>query len=119
MKELSDTFHSADIEKLQKEFEVLTFPNDFDFIYPDQIPSAGVAIVEGSVELIKNTRVIQTIDKGWIIGISQLLEEVPFKCGCRVKANSKVIMIGKSTLLESIKDKNSTLYPVLGQFRNK
>ncbi|MFP5384756.1 MAG: hypothetical protein ACLGHN_01665 [Bacteriovoracia bacterium] len=117
MNDLLTSFQSADLEKLQKEFEVLTFPNDFDLVYQDQIPSAGIAVVEGALELLKNSKVMETINPGQVIGISHLLEEIPFKFVCRVKANSKIILIGKSKLLSSIKNKRSPLYPLLRPFR--
>lgn len=99
MKEKPNLLNLGDIEILEKEFDILTFPNDFDLVYENQIPSTGVAILDGCVEMMKGSKIQDTITKGHVLGLQELLEEIPSKYGYRVKAHSKVVLIGKSQII--------------------
>jgi hypothetical protein len=89
----------SEIEILKKDFEVLTFPHDFNLVYEGQIPCAGVTLLEGQIEILKASKIITIIDAPNLLGINQLLSGIPVKYGCCVKANSKIILLGKSDLL--------------------
>jgi len=99
MMEKVNPLNAKEIESLKKDFELLTFPSDFDLVYEDQVPNAGIALIEGSIELIKNSKVKEIIRDKSLIGIEQLLDQKPVKYGFRVKANSKIILLGKSDLM--------------------
>lgn len=116
MKEKVTLLGKKELNALQKEFEVLTFTSDFDFVYEEQVPPAVIVIVEGKLELIKNSKVIQEVTSGHLLGMKQLLEETPVKTGCRVKGNSRVILLGKSHLLKSVKNKRSPLYSLMSSY---
>lgn len=113
MKEKASLLNPTDIEILEREFETLTFPNDFDLVYENQIPSTGVAILEGTVELIKNSKVFAKFDANYLLGLNHLIHETPARYGMRVKANSKVILLGKSQIMNSVKNRRSVLYKML------
>lgn len=98
-----NSLKQSEMKALSQEFEVLTFPNDFELIYENHIPSAGIAIVDGSLELLKKSKVQHVVPSGHVLGIQELLHEKPIPYACRVKANSKVILLGKSKLLEAMK----------------
>lgn len=101
------------IEALKEDFETLTFPNDFDLVYENQVPATGVALLEGFIELTKGSKVKGKYSSGYILGLSQLLEDTPVKFGLRVKAKSKVILIGKSKFLECSRKKGNLLKKLL------
>lgn len=101
MKEKINPLNSEEIEALKKDFELLTFPSDFDLVYEDQVPNTGIALIEGAIELVKKSKVKEIIKDRGLIGIAQLLDEKPVKFGLRVKANSKIILLGKSDILSS------------------
>lgn len=113
MKDKVNILDSEIIEALKKDFETLTFPNDFDLVYENQVPATGVALLEGIVELTKGSKVKGKYSSGHILGLSQLLEDTPVKFGLRVKAKSKVILIGKSKFLECSKKKGNLLKKLL------
>lgn len=102
--------NSAQIKALKDGFEILTFPSDFDLVYENQVPNAGIALIEGKVELIRNAKVEEVIQKGHLFGIHQLLAGTPVGLGCRVKANSKIILLGKSDLMNFSEDKKSQFH---------
>lgn len=113
MKEKVSVLDPDILEILKKEFDILTFPNDFDLVYENQIPATGVAVLEGMIELIKGSKVKGKYSAGHLLGLSQLLEDTPVKFGFRVKAQSKVILIGKSKFLECSKKKGNLLKKLL------
>lgn len=100
-----------DIEILKKDFEVLTFTNDFELVYENQIPCTGIALIEGHIEIFKDSKIISVVDAPNLFGIIELLGGIPVKYGCRVKANSKIILLGKSDIL-SFRKKNSKGHPL-------
>ena len=109
MKEKLSFLNSDEIEALKEQFEVLTFPNDFDVVYENQIPSAGIALIEGEINLIKKSKVEQTLSKGCLLGINQLLMESPVRMGVRIRKNSQIVLLGKSEILNLLKNKRSKL----------
>jgi len=109
MKERISQLTPDELLFLTKKYEVLTFPYDFDLVYEKQIPTAGVALIQGQIDLVKNNKLIETIQSGNILGIYQLLTHTPVRFGCRIKSNSQIILLGKADLLQLIKDKKSKI----------
>lgn len=109
MKEDINQLEPGDIASLKEKFEVMTFAKDFDVFYEEQIPVAGIALVQGKIEMIKKSRPFKTITTSCLIGISQLLNSVPSSSGCRIKKDSQIIFLGKSDLLSLLKNKRSKI----------
>lgn len=87
------------VAKLMKTFDILSINKDFDFVYEKQIPNMGLALIEGEIELFKKTRILGVIAPSSLLGAYQLLHQEPVKFGCRIKKDSKVILISKSDLM--------------------
>lgn len=103
-----------DLKQLTEEFEVLTFPNDMDLIYEDHVPVTGIILLEGTLEIFKGDTIVETIvPPPTMVGVGNLINEIPVDNGCRIKAKSKVILIGKSKILDILKDKRSHLFKLL------
>lgn len=98
MKIKSSLLTQKDISILGQAFETLVFPNDFDLIYENHVPTAGLVLIEGKLELLKKSKTKIEITDPHLLGISELQDGSPFPYGCRVKANSKVMLIGKSQI---------------------
>jgi hypothetical protein len=111
MMEKVTSLSSADIDILKKDFEILTFPNDFDLVYENQVPCAGIALIDGQIEILKDSKVELIISSGHLLGVGQLLSGTPVRYGCRLKAKSKIILLGKSDIL-SFQSKKSKLHPI-------
>ncbi len=107
---------TSQVEALIEEFDLLTFPNDFDIVYENQVPCTGIALIHGQIELIRNTKILRVIGTGNVLGISELLLGEPVKYGVRVKAKSKIILLGKSDILNFRSNGNSRLHPILALF---
>lgn len=113
MKEKIIQLKPEDLLKFSQSFELLTFKNDFDLVYENQIPSAGIVLLEGLIELVSRSKVVMNVYPGHLLGVMNLLNAQPVTYGCRVKANSKIILLGKSDILNYVKNKKSDLFPIL------
>ena len=100
MKIKSNPLTQKDISILGQAFETLVFPNDFDLIYENHVPPAGVILIDGKLELLKKSKTKMEITSPQLVGMNELLLGSPFPYSCRVKANTKVILIGKSQVPE-------------------
>lgn len=112
MKDKVNPILDSEIQILKKEFEVLTFPNDFDLVYEGQVPCTAIALIKGHIEIFKDSKTILSVDAPNLLGVTQLLEGMPVKYGCRVKANSQIILLGKSDILSFTKRKSSKNHPL-------
>lgn len=107
--------NESELSLLKSKHQVLSFSSDFDLVYEKQVPNAGVAVVDGEVELTRKSRVLETVGNGAILGVQQLLNQEPVKVGAKVKKNSKVILLGKSDIEDALNDKASGLSPLMAK----
>lgn len=110
MKQNVQAIFPEDIAKLKKEFEVLTFPSDMELVYEEHVPLTGIILIDGTLEIFQGDKIIESIKPPHMIGVANLVHQIPVQFGCRVKANSQVILIGKSKILDILKDKRSHLF---------
>ena len=96
MKIKSSLLTPKDISILGQAFETLVFPNDFDLIYENHVPPTGVVLLEGKIELLKKSKTKMELTVPQMLGLDELLLGNQFPYGLRVKANTRVILIGKS-----------------------
>lgn len=110
MKEKVNFLSPDEIEALTKQYDVLTFGHDFDVVYENQIPVTGIALIEGTLEFVKKSKPFYQIAQSCLIGVEDLMRGTPIKHGCRIKGNSKIILIGKSEILALLKNQKSKLF---------
>ncbi|MCM2351270.1 MAG: hypothetical protein NDI69_14710 [Bacteriovoracaceae bacterium] len=113
MKENLNFLNPEDIEALKDEFEVQTFSHDFDLVYENQVPTAGIALINGELQLIRKSKVHKLINTGCLLGVNELLNHQPVKVGCRIKSNSQIVLLGKSEILSSLKNRKSKLFNLI------
>lgn len=116
MKDRSSPLNSGELAKLTNTLEVLTFKNDFVLVYQDHIPTTGIALLEGEIELTKELKTCEIVKAPHLLGIYNLLHEKPSELGCKIKANSRIILIGKSMVLSTLKNKKSELFDILREY---
>ena len=116
MKDLSNPLKSGELAKLINNFETLTFKNDFVLVYQNHVPSSGIVLMEGEIELIKEKRICEIVNSPHLLGIYHLLHEEPSPIGYKIKANSKIILIGKSMVLSTLKNKRSELFDLIREY---
>lgn len=104
------------ISFLKENHEIHSFKNDCDLVYEKQIPNAGIALIDGEIELTKRSKTLEKITSGSLLGIHHLIHQEPSKLGCKVKKDSKIILLGKSEILDSLKDTKSKLFQLLKDF---
>ncbi len=107
---------TSQLTALVQEFELLTFPKDFVIVYEHQVPCAGIALIQGQIELSRNAKVLRIIEDGYVLGISELLLGQPVRFDVRLKAESKIILLGKSDIINFRSNGRSELHPILSLF---
>jgi signal-transduction protein with cAMP-binding, CBS, and nucleotidyltransferase domain len=118
MKKKINKLTEEDIILLKETHDILSFPNDYDLVYEKQIPKAGIALIDGEIELTKNSKCLEKIAAGNLLGIHHLINQEPVKVGCKIKKDSKVIMLGKSEVLECLRNTKSKLFQLIKQYKN-
>ncbi|MGE3610255.1 MAG: hypothetical protein AB7I27_11750 [Bacteriovoracaceae bacterium] len=98
------------ITELLKKYKVFSFTKDCDLVYENHVPNTAVALVEGEVEITKKSKAFEKITENCLIGLHHLMHHEPAIYGCRIKKDTKVLLIGKSELKDELKNKDSHLY---------
>ena len=117
MKKMVSPLNEQQIEELKKSHEVLSISDDFEIVYEKQIPNTGIALLHGEIELTKRSKFFEKINSGSLFGIYQLIHQEPIKVGCKVKKDSKIILIGRSEILDYLKDSKSKLFHLIKDYR--
>ena len=102
-----------EMKLLEKELEVLTFQEDFDLVYEKQVPNTGVALLSGELSLTRKKSMTEKLTPGHMLGVYELLHQQPVKLGCRVRKNSKIILLSKSVLETALRDPHSLLHSLV------
>lgn len=113
MKHTAQIITPEDIHNLKKEFEVFTFSSDTEIFNEEHIPLTGIILLDGTLEIFQGNMIIEKVNPPHMEGIVNLVNDLPSNYGCRIKANSKVILIGKSKILDILKNKRSHLFNLL------
>lgn len=92
--------HHHEIELLKKHFDVMTFEHDYQMVFENQIPQVAMVLLHGHILLKTKKKIIKILDPGILLGTFHLVNNHPVIFGCEIKAQSEVILIHKSELLE-------------------
>lgn len=110
MKKLdSIILENVDITEIKKISPPKKFFINSPLFYEGQVPVVAYLLLNGCIQLLKNKKVKKTLKPGSLIGLNELMTNSPSKVGAEVKAESTLCFLDKSTILEVIKEENSTL----------
>ena len=113
MNEKIKKLSSEQIKFLKKKFQSLKFNNDFNLVYESQVPNTGIVLIDGEINLIRKKKSLSLNKPGIMLGVYELLNNLPTAHGCMVLGNTELIMIQKSDLMEALSDKDSELYHII------
>lgn len=113
MKKPIQMIETADLDILKSHFETITFSSEFDLVYEKQIPNIGIILVDGGIDLLNKRNHIELKSPGSILGLQNLLNNIPLKFKCRVKKNSQLILLPKSEIMRILDEKTSDLYKII------
>ena len=77
--------------------------------YEGQIPSAACLLLEGRIQFLKNKKIKHILKPGSLIGLYELMSNFPVEFEAVVTAESTVCFLDKSTILEAVDEKTSSL----------
>jgi hypothetical protein len=115
MKKNLTTISASEIEMLKLTREVVSVEADIDIVYEKQVPIAGLVLVQGEIEFTKKYKTLSTINSSCVVGVSEVLNEMPVQLGCKVKKDSEVIFLGRSEIINAAEEK-SDLFPLVKKY---
>lgn len=115
MKRSLTEISAIELENLKKNHEVISFDTDMDLVYEKQIPIGGLVLLQGEIEFTKRYKIHGTTTSSCVIGLNEVLNEIPIQHGCKVKKDSEVILLGKSELLNATEE-HSAIFPLIKRF---
>lgn len=110
------TLTSEEISLLKKNHRPLFFNNDFDLIYESQIPNMGIILLEGELKLVKKKKILDSLPQGAMVGIRNIINNLPLPVGVKIYKNSSILMIEKSEIMEALANKTGLLYQIITAF---
>lgn len=115
MKKQPTFLSNEEIISLKKNHEVISVLTDMDIVYEKQIPIAGLVLIQGEIEFTKKYKTQGNTTSSCIVGVNEVLNELPVSAGFKVKKNSEVILLGKSELIKA-HDEHSEIFPIIRKF---
>jgi CRP-like cAMP-binding protein len=100
---------NTDIKEIKKISPLVRFSISSPLYYEGQVPVVAYLLLDGAIQLLKNKKIKQILKPGSLIGLNELMTNSPANLSAEVKAESTLCFLDKSTILEVIHDKNSTL----------
>ena len=97
---ITDKLSSEQLEALSKVCRPCLFQTESEIIYEGHTPIAGYCIIQGEVEFYKKKKLINKIGAGNMFGVHELLNSMPLKYTAKIKPNSTVCILDKSTIKE-------------------
>lgn len=91
---------TSELEILKRHFETVIFKNNYQMVFENQIPQVAMVLLSGAIHLKIKKKIIKIIDPGTLLGAFHLLNNHPVVFGCEISAQSEVLLIPKSELLE-------------------
>lgn len=77
--------------------------------YEGQIPNVAYLLIEGTIELLKNKKIKKKLKPGHLIGLNELMSNTPSQLTANAQAESVLCYLDKSTVIDMIKDDQTSL----------
>ncbi|MBT3981602.1 MAG: hypothetical protein HOE90_09640 [Bacteriovoracaceae bacterium] len=103
-----------EVEKIKDFGELNHYSKEEMLIYKGHVPKVSFVFLDGKMELQRNYESL-LVENFCIVGLHELVEELPFKYSLKIFPGSKCIVLNKSSLVE-IKNIQGGLGSVLANF---
>lgn len=101
MKSLKHIELSRDlIDKIVAHFPTKVYKSQAHLFYEGQIPIAGYLVIDGSIQISKKKKFKKMLQKGSLIGVSELINKAPSTISAEVFPNTLLCFLDRTTLLE-------------------
>lgn len=100
------TLTQTEVDYLKNFSDQHTYNTQTQVIYYGQVPMAAYLLLEGKITLLDaQKRPIKECSKNSLLGFYEIYTDTPFKYTAEITADSKVLILDRSTILE-IKDED-------------
>ena len=107
-----------ELKILERQFQVVSFPNACKLVYEHHIPHSAFALLEGQMTIFKRSREVEKVPLGTMVGLFQLYYNQEAKAGCEISSGSKVIIITRSDIQDAVKLRTSPVYAIIDKILN-
>jgi signal-transduction protein with cAMP-binding, CBS, and nucleotidyltransferase domain len=97
---IMDKLLTDQIEALTNVCEPRVYQTETEIIYEGQKPTAGYLILDGEIQFLKKKKLVQSIKDGFLFGVHELINDMPFKYTAKIMPGSKVFILDRSTIKE-------------------
>lgn len=101
------------IDELRTFSPLKKFITSSPLFYAGQIPIVAYLLIDGSITLHKNKKIKKIVKPGCLIGLNELMANIPAQLSAQVLAESTLCFLDKSTIKEIIENHHSTLGDLL------
>ncbi len=88
------------VEKIIAHFPTKVYKSQAHLFYEGQIPISGYLIIDGSIQISKKKKFKKMLQKGSLIGVSELMNKAPSAISAEVFPNTQLCFLDRTTLLE-------------------
>lgn len=113
MKKRNPVLNDEALHILGGHFNLYTYRSDDILAREKQVPPVAMILINGTVELYKKKNFIEELRAGTLVGVYNLVRNIPFHFEYRIKANSQLLILPKSELMTILWDRKSLLYHLL------
>ncbi len=104
---------SLEIDILKKHFETVKINSDYQMVFENQIPPMAILLLKGNINLKYKKKIERLVEPGVLMGIFHILNNHPAALGCEISAQSEILLIYKSELLEIAHAQSSDLMKLI------
>lgn len=88
------------IEEIKEHCSVKIYNAKSTLFYEGQVPIVAFLVVDGTVNLLKNRKIKSTVRQGCIVGVNELLNNLPYHFEAQIPPHTSLCFLDKSTLKE-------------------
>lgn len=97
------------IERIKEISQSKMFLSPSPLFYEGQTPVVAFLILDGAVNLMKNRRIKSTLRSGSLIGLKELMKNLPSNVTAEATPHTSVCFLDKSTIIEIINNPENDL----------
>ncbi|MAX66866.1 MAG: cyclic nucleotide-binding domain-containing protein [Bacteriovoracaceae bacterium] len=106
-----DTLSPEHINDLLTLLKPHCYQTPTELIYEGHIPRAGYLLLSGEVEFYKKKKLISRIGANHLFGVYELMTNTSLPYTAYIKANSRVLILDKTTIKELILNRKTSELP--------
>lgn len=89
-----------ELERIKKTLPECEFRNKTYLFFEGQVPTVGTLLIDGDIQLVKKKKIIKKLTEGTLIGVGELMQNIPSQVGALINEGTKVCLFDRSSIKE-------------------